>query len=133
MIWTNTTQPGLGTKSWNRKVNNGKITAPDGKFWLHTADVNITQINGSATPINLLDDVFTITGIRTVTNASGNTRTATTQTPLQKKTICNNIDSGILNVQGPNHVAVIDFGNGICDNIATVSIDGRAPITVVLR
>jgi hypothetical protein len=133
IVWTNNTVQGSATRSWNRKVMNGKITAANGNYWLHTSDINITQTAGVNTILNLLDDVYQLTGTRTVTNMTGNSRTATTQTPLQKKTICANIDSGILKVQATNHFALIDYGNGTCDNLATVSIDGHAPITVTLR
>jgi hypothetical protein len=133
IVWTNTTVQGSGTKSWNRKVTNGKITNAAGDYWLHNSNVDITQTAGSSTLLILIDDVFSISGTRTVTNPAGKTRTSTTQTPLQKKTICNNIDSGILKVQGTNHFALIDYGNGTCDNIATVSIDGRPSITITLR
>jgi hypothetical protein len=133
IVWTNTTVQGTNTRSWNRKVNNGKITNPGGEYWLHNSDANITQTAGVATIANLTDDVYTIEGTRTVTNAAGKTRTSTTQTPLQKKANCSNIDQGILKVQGTNHYALIDFGNGTCDNVAMVSIDGRPSITVTLR
>ncbi len=121
------------TKVWTRNCQNGKITAPDGSFWTHSGTQTITQTAGSATPINLLDDVFSITGNRTVTNAAGRTRVGTILTPLQKKTICENIDKGTYQIQGPNHVAIINFGNGDCDRLATISIDGRPERTFLLR
>jgi hypothetical protein len=133
ITWTNTTTPGSNTRSWNRTVANGKITAPNGSYWLHTANITFVQIAGVSTPLNITDDVYEITGTRTVTNAAGKTRTSTTQTALQKKTSCNNIDKGILRVQGPNHTALIDFGDGTCDNLATISIDGRPARTIILR
>lgn len=133
IIWTNTTVANSGTPSFRRQVLNGKITAATGAYWLHTADINITQTAGANTPNNLTDDVFSIAGTRTVTNAAGRTRTSTTQTPLQKKAICANIDQGVVKVEGPNHYAIIDFGNGTCDKEATISIDGRTPRTIILR
>ena len=133
ITWTNTTVTGSNTPSWNRKVENGKITAPNGDFWLHTANISITQTAGVGTPNNLTDDIFLISGTRTATNAAGKSRTATTIAALQKKTACSNIDKGQLQVQGPNHVAVIDFGDGSCDRLATISIDGSAPRTILLR
>jgi hypothetical protein len=133
ITWTNTTVQGSNTRSWTRTVANGKITAPSGVYWLHTANLTFTQIAGVSTPLNITDDVYEITGTRTVTNQAGNTRTSTTQTALQKKTACANIDKGILSVQGPNHSAVIDFGDGTCDNVATISIDGRPVRTILLR
>jgi hypothetical protein len=133
IVRTNTTVAGSGTRSHNRTVTNGKVTAPDGRTWTHSCNLNITQTEGVLTPCNWVDDVYTIEGTRTCTNAQGKTRTATTQTPLQKKVSCSNIDQGILKIQGPNHFALIDFGNGACDNIATISIDGRPAKTITLR
>lgn len=133
IIWTNTTVANSGTPSFRRQVQNGKITSPSGAYWLHTADINITQTAGASTPNNLTDDIFSIAGTRTVTNPAGKTRTSTTQTPLQKKTACANVDQGVVKVEGPNHYALIDFGNGTCDKEATISIDGRTPRTIILR
>lgn len=132
ITWTNTTAS-PGTRSWNRKVTDGKITAADGKYWLHTSNIDITQTAGVSTPLDITDDVFLLSGTRTVTNAAGKLRTGTTQTALQKKTNCNNIDQGILKIEGPNHYALIDFGNGTCDKLATISIDGRVARTIILR
>jgi hypothetical protein len=131
ITWTNNSTPNV--RSWNRQVANGKITAADGKYWLHTSNMDITQTAGVSTPLNITDDVFSLSGTKTVTNATGKSRTSTTQTPLQKKTSCSNIDQGILKVQGPNHYALIDFGDGTCNNLATISIDGRTARTIVLR
>ena len=117
----------------NGIVRSGKITAPDGRYWLHSGIKYVNQTAGVATPFNLLDDVFAITGSHSVTNAAGRTRDCTVLEALQKKVICSNIDKGKLKVQGPNHYAVIDFGDGSCDNLATISIDGRAPRTIILR
>ncbi len=133
VTWTNTSTP--GTKSWQRKVENGKITAANGNYWLHSGIKDVVQTAGVSTPANLLDDEFSITGNHTVTNAAGKTRTSTivSTNPLHKKTICTNIDKGTVNVQGPNHFAIIDFGDGTCDNLATISIDGRPARTFLLR
>jgi hypothetical protein len=133
IVRTNTTVVGSGTRSHNRTVTNGKVTAPDGRTWTHSCNLNIKQIAGVLTPCDWMDDVYTIEGTRTATNAQGNTRTSTTQTPLQKKVSCSNIDQGILKIQGPNHFALIDFGNGTCDNLATISIDARPARTITLR
>jgi hypothetical protein len=128
--WTNTSQP--GGKSWQKKVEGGKITAPNGRFWLHESIRDIVQTAGVSTRANLLDDVFSITGNASVTNAQGANRTATILEALQKKYICHNIDKGRIRFQGPNHIAILDYGNGECDRIATISIDGRPPRTITL-
>lgn len=131
ITWTNTTQNGI--KSWERKCENGKITAPGGHYWLHSGTQDVTQTSGSDTPFNLLDDVFSYSGSATVTNSSGASRTATILNPLERKVICVNIDKGTIKVQGPNHYATIDYGDGACDRQATVSIDGGTAITILLR
>ncbi len=133
ITWTNTSQIQSATRSWNRKVANGKIIKSDGTYWTFTSDVNITQTAGALTPQNLTDDVHTLNGTQTTTNMTGASRTLTTQTDLQKKASCANLDKGILKVQGPNHFALIDFGDGTCDNQATISIDGRPSTTITLR
>lgn len=129
--WANTST--ISTKGWQRKVEGGKITAPDGRYWLHGGIRDAVQIDGTTTPNTLLDDVFLITGNHTITNSIGKTRNCYITEALQKKTVCENIGTGKLKVEGTNHYAVIDFGDGGCDKLATISIDGGTPRTILLR
>ena len=131
ITWTNTSQGGI--KSWQRRCEDGKVTAPGGRYWLHTGTQEVVQTQGSSTPFNLLDDVFSITGNHTVTNAAGKSRISTITDALEKKVSCENIDMGKIKIEGPNHFAVLDFGDGSCDKIATISIDGNSPRTILLR
>lgn len=131
ITWTNTSTP--GTRSWRREVVGGKITAPNGRYWLHDGIKNVTQTAGVSTPRNLLDDEFSITGNGTTTNSNNVSRTHTILIPLVKKTICENIVSGRIRFQGPNHTAVLDYGDGTCDRLAQISIDGNPPRTILLR
>jgi hypothetical protein len=131
ITWTNTST--ASAKSWQRKVENGKITAPGGAWWLHNGIQNVTQVAGASTPRNLLDDEITITGHSTVQNSGGRTRSAEITQALHKAYICENIDAGRIRFEGPNHFAILDFGNGVCDRIGTISIDGRPPRTIILR
>ncbi|MBS1510546.1 MAG: hypothetical protein JST86_06895 [Bacteroidetes bacterium] len=131
ITWTNTSIP--STRSWQFKVENGKVTAPDGRYWLHNGVREMVQIGGTMTPNILTDDVYLITGNQTVTNAAGKTRDCYITQGLQKNTSCDNIGTGKLSVQGAGHTAVIDFGNGDCDKFATLSVDGQSPQTILLR
>lgn len=131
LTFTNTST--INKRSWKRKVENGKITAQDGKYWLHEGLREIVQIAGTNTPYSLLDDIFLTTGNYKVTNAAGKTRNCFITEALEKKTICNYISSGKLKVEGSNHIAIIDFGNGECDNSALITIDGNTPRTIILR
>lgn len=129
--WTNTSTP--GTRSWTRLTEAGKITAPDSRYWTHNGFRTVVQTAGVNTPFNLLDDVFSVTGTHSVANSSGASRDINVLEALQKKTACHNIDKGKMKVEGGTHYAVIDFGDGTCDNLATISIDGRTPRTIILR
>ncbi len=129
--WTNTST--ANTRSWTRVTTGGKITAPDARFWMHEGSRSVTQTAGVGTPTPI-DDVFSVfPGTHTVTNSSNISRTSTILEALQKKVACSNIDKGKVKVQGPNHYATIDFGDGTCDNLALLSIDGRTPRTIILR
>jgi len=131
ITWTNTsTANGI---SWTRQVTNGKLTDPStGYYWLHEGTKNVTQTAGANTPTNLLDDVYSITGSHTVTNPAGKTRTVTITEALEKKTTCHNVTKGKVKIQAQTHFAILDYGDGTCDNLATVTIDGVPPITITL-
>ena len=129
--WTNTSTADV--KSWTRVCAGGKITGPNGQYWLHSGSQILIQTEGSSTSLDLLDDVYTVTGSHTVTNDAGVTRTSVITSALEKKTICANIDKGTIKIQGPKHYAVIDYGDGTCDRIATISVDGSNPIQFLLR
>ncbi|MEO7164378.1 MAG: hypothetical protein ABI041_15765, partial [Bdellovibrionia bacterium] len=130
LTWTTTTQNNI--KSWTRKSENGKVTEPGGRYWLHAGMQTVTQTDGLATPFNFADDGFSITGSHTVTSQEGISGTAEITEALEKKVICANIDKGKVKLQGPNHFAIIDYGDGTCDNKATVSIDGNTPRNILL-
>ncbi|MBI1344310.1 MAG: hypothetical protein GC171_15405 [Terrimonas sp.] len=131
ITWTNTSSPnGI---SWTRTIADGKITAPGGNYyWLHTGSKTVQQTAGANTPLNFLDDVYSITGDHTVTNPAGKSRTATITEVLEKKLICHNVSKGKIKIQGPNHFAILDYGDGTCDRVATISIDGNTPRTILL-
>jgi len=131
ITWTNTSTQ--NAVSWTRQVANGKLTNPlDGYYWNHEGTKTVTQTAGGDTPLNLLDDVYSVTGSHTVTNPAGKSRTVTVTEALEKKTVCYNISKGKVKVQGPNHFAIVDYGDGTCDRVATISIDGNPPRTILL-
>ncbi len=131
ITWTNTSTP--NGVSWTREIEDGKVTAPGGNYyWLHEGTKNVIQTAGANTPFNLLDDVYSITGNHTVTNPAGKTRTATITEALEKKVICHHVSKGKIKLEGPNHYAIIDYGDGTCDKVATISIDGNPPRTFLL-
>ena len=131
ITWTNTSTPnGI---SWTRQITNGKVIEPlSGYYWTHEGTKNVAQTAGAGTPTNILDDVYSVTGEHTVKNPAGKTRTVTITEALEKKTTCHNVSKGKMKIQGPNHFAILDYGDGTCDNIITISIDGNPPRTILL-
>jgi hypothetical protein len=79
------------------------------------------------------DNVYVITGNWTTTFPNGNVHSnaISNTTPLRVRLNCDyRVVSGTVNITRPNHTAVLDYGNGTCDNIATISIDGGTPVTI---
>lgn len=131
ITWTNTSTPnGI---SWKREIEDGKVTEPiGGYYWLHEGIKFVTQTAGANTPFNLLDDVYSVTGEHTITNPAGKSRTASVTEALVKPTTCHNVTKGKIKIQGLLHYAIVDYGDGTCDRIATISIDGNQPRTILL-
>lgn len=129
--WINTS---TGTiHSWRREITNLRTTAPGGRYWISNSVRNVVQIEGYGTPRDRRDDQFLISGHGSVANAAGITRTSTITENLHKRVICNWIDKGRIRFEGPVNNAVLDFGNGTCDNQATISVNGNTPRTITLR
>lgn len=131
ITWRNTSIP-PSVRSWRREITNGKITAPNGNWWLHNGVKNIVQVAGVSTPHNPIDDEITITGTGNTTNSAGASRSHEIIDPLHKKWICHWIDQGKIRFQGPNHFAVLDYGNGACNNEAVITIDGQVTHNITL-
>jgi len=82
---------------------------------------------------NPFDDVYFITGNASGTNYKGLTYTRTIQIPLEWSASCRFIKSGSILIERSDHEPfVLDYGNGECDNEATVSRNGDTR-TILLR
>ena len=77
------------------------------------------------------DNVYIFYGTVTTTKPSGSqhTNTILEATPLRIDMNCTyKIISGIISITRPNHSAVINYGDGTCDNNATIAIDNGAAV-----
>ena len=133
---TNTSQP-ITTVPPHRQftvdVINAKLTKPNGNFTEWNSHKVITQIEGLVTPDFPRDDVFRIEG-HSRGRASRNNILVAWEShviePLIKKFLCRWIVRGTvrtvrLNTTTNNPwVAVLNFGNGACDNQAVITING---------
>jgi hypothetical protein len=111
-------------------VANAKLSKPNGDYSEWNSTKTIAQVDGSLTPFNPIDDVFSVAG-----EANGGVKKDTvyyqwgTRTladnPLIKKFVCRWIVKGKLAFRKTtSDVAVLDYGNGVCDNKATLTIGG---------
>lgn len=67
------------------------------------------------------DNVFLVTGSWTLTTREGLVYEAATTTPLRRESACRFIVSGIISVERDALTATLDFGDGTCDNKATLT------------
>ena len=125
-------------------VANKSLTASDGDSKIFTATSYWTQIEGAGTETRQ-DDVYQITtnaeGNETLDGATAIQWTSHTDTlhPVIKPISCSfrtqgglNIDLHVITNGGADFTEYLDYGNGDCDNKATLSINGGIPQEVTL-
>jgi hypothetical protein len=106
-------------------LTGGKITFADGTTYTREANRTRTWISGMDTPYNIWDDVFSIEGSETGVNRQGETYTHTIVNALQIRRACRWIVAGTMDIVVGDKTATLDYGNGDCDNLATVTINGE--------
>ncbi len=122
-----------GHLSWTISVN-GIITLANGNGTISWKSQRTREwTEGQATPHNRWDDVFLITGQASGKRANGLTWTHEITKPLEVKLACRFIVSGTVQIKPEGKpMRTLDFGDGECDNLATVSVDGKT-YTIHLR
>ena len=107
-------------------VVNGSIIKPNNAgtiTWNSTR--TRTWIAGMNTPA-LLDDKYLITGSASGTSASNVSYTMIITTPLQKNIGCKHFVSGVMEITPSGKpTRIIDYGNGNCDNIITITVNNH--------
>ncbi len=99
------------------KANGGTITWNSTRFREWTA--------GATTPLNILDDAYSITGTANGTTAAGATYTISITQPLVRKMSCAFFESGKIELTPTGGAAwTLDYGNTGCDANASVSVAG---------
>jgi len=130
---TNTSSDSTGI-SINTQVTNGIITYPDATNYHYSHNRTYTMIAGSSTVFDISDDVYSITGNSSFSNSEGSSIvwTIVTATPLIKAVNCRYISKGVVNFSYNQSVnGSIDFGDGTCDNAATITVGNiQQPITL---
>jgi len=112
-------------QGWKVAVINGKVTNTNNNRWRKWNSVkNILQIAGNGTPNFPLDDIYKITGSGTGSNSGGHSWAAVIVEPLIKKFTCPWIIQGTVRLVRDGRPALLDYGNGTCDNQAIIYING---------
>ncbi len=118
------------------QVQNGMLKYPSGNYIAWNRNRTWTQTGGQSTPYDLLNYVFSITGSSSGTavyNDSTYQWTTNITQPLIRDLNCPFIVQGENDITWNNASAVINYGSGACDNIATVSINGGTPFEIIWR
>lgn len=108
------------------------ISFADTTSMSRTEEKTITWIAGADTKFDPSDDVIQITGNADVTNRKGDEYSKTITTPLIKTGECRFITKGVVEFKSSTgKFATLDYGNGDCDNIATMTTaSGTKEITL---
>jgi hypothetical protein len=113
-----------GNLWWDIAVSGQIIKANSGGVVFWNSDRAREWIEGEGQP--WYKWVYLITGTANGTNANGKSYTVNITAPLKVKFNCEWIVSGTLEIQVENApLVILDYGNGTCDNIATVTINGQ--------
>jgi hypothetical protein len=105
---------------------NVQATWPNGSHATWNCDRTRTFIAGWNTPYIYLDDIYEHAGSAYGVNRLGTPYTLATRPgyPLRQKMNCNWLVSGILDFSPQNlPTRTLDYGNGMCDNVAIVTIN----------
>ena len=144
-----------GTSTWKREmIGTGNDLHPKTTFSMNamtwTSSEGVHTRNGEriremtagfATRLILTDDVYSTYGTFTTKHPNGSVYTWLVEkgTPLVHKTACSLQTapmpfpvSGKLKISKDSHYAVIEYGNGDCDNLAMLAIDGGTAKPIIL-
>ena len=122
-----------GNMYWDITVDGVITIAESGNTITWNSQKEREWIDGIQTPYNKWDDKYLITGTATGKRANGMHWTRTVVNPLRIELACRFIVSGTVNIQPEGKaLRVLDFGDGTCDNIATVTVNGNT-YTIYLR
>lgn len=99
------------------------VTWPDGLFASKVGVKVREMIEGQSTSA-WGDNVFLITGNWTFTRRNGNVLSAEIIKELRRELACKFLVSGTIELSKNLDTAILDYGEGECDDLATVSING---------
>lgn len=121
-----------GQMVWIRVVLDRVLTFPSGKSSSWTASQILTLEQGIQTPIRT-DDVWSITGSASGTNREGKTISLNTLQSLVFPGSCRWIVGGILSITVNGDAFTLDYGDGSCNNDATLTLPDGSQQAIKIR
>lgn len=101
------------------------ITKADGTTMTRSGSASMEWIEGFGTP-EKYDDIFYLSGTGSLTLDDGTEYSRTITEPLLVDRSCRFILSGTVEIVNADGTAIIDFGDGTCDDTATVTANGES-------
>ncbi len=121
---TNSGRNESGNLTFTRQVEDGVAIYPDGTTITHERII-VSEWKEGENTITPTDDVFHLTGSSSGTNANQTAYTMQITEPLVYKFRCFYPVSGVKVFTVGDQVITLDFGEGECDNLATITINGE--------
>jgi len=115
-----------------RVVLDRSLTFPSGKVSSWNASQILTQVEGVGTDPRL-DDVWSITGSASGSNRDGKNFSLNTPEALLYPTACRWIVDGIISITIEGESISIDYGDGSCNNDATITIPDGSTQAIKIR
>lgn len=103
---------------------NMSLTFPNGNVYTRVGTRVREMVEGFTTPMIWTDNVFSISGNWSTSFPNGGSQVSTITSPLLLKMTCNHISKGIVSFTRNNITGTLDYGDGTCDNLAVVTING---------
>jgi len=79
------------------------------------------------------DDVYSISGNWESVNKDGEVRNATITTNLRREYVCKYVVSGVIEITKDAETFTLDFGDGTCDNLATLTDSSGVVTQITLK
>ncbi len=111
----------LGAVNMTFVAENITMTDKDGKTVAYNVRQTIKQVAGLAN-LDMMDDVYEVSNTIAGTLPDGTRISWQNTTPLKKANTCYWIQKGLALLKANDIPMVVDFGNDVCDNKATVTI-----------
>jgi len=113
------------------------VTFPNGNVYTRIGTRTREIVEGYSTPMVLLDNIYRVTGNWSTSFQNTTVQTSTITTPLYVKMSCITVNKplivgGVITIVRNVNTAVLNYGNGDCDNIATLSINGGTPVEITI-